>query len=59
MMGVAKKYGLTVIEDATEALGTKYTEGEYAGKWPAPSAMSACTASTENQKSLPPAPAAW
>lgn len=32
LMRVAKKYGLTVIEDATEALGTKYTEGEYAGK---------------------------
>lgn len=32
LMRVAKKYGLTVIEDATEALGTKYTEGEYAGR---------------------------
>ena len=33
IMEIAGKYGLTVIEDATEALGTKYTEGKYAGKY--------------------------
>ena len=32
IMDVAEKYGLKVIEDATEALGTYYTEGRYAGK---------------------------
>lgn len=32
IMKIAKKYNLRVIEDATEALGTKYTAGEYAGK---------------------------
>ena len=29
----AGTYGLKVIEDATEALGTKYTEGCYAGRY--------------------------
>lgn len=33
IMGTAKKYNLKVIEDATEALGTKYTDGLYAGKY--------------------------
>ena len=33
VMETAKKYNLKVIEDATEALGTKYTEGKYAGKY--------------------------
>lgn len=33
IMQVAKKHNLRVIEDATEALGTYYTEGEYAGKF--------------------------
>ena len=33
IMEVADKYGLIVIEDATEALGTKYTCGKYAGKY--------------------------
>lgn len=33
IMETAKKYHLTVIEDATEALGTRYTEGKYAGKY--------------------------
>lgn len=33
IMGTAEKYGLKVIEDATEALGTKYTEGKYACKY--------------------------
>lgn len=33
IMDVAEKYRLYVIEDATEALGTKYTEGRYAGKY--------------------------
>ena len=33
IMDTAGKYNLKVIEDATEALGTKYTEGRYAGKY--------------------------
>lgn len=33
IMDIADKYQLKVIEDATEALGTKYTEGRYAGKY--------------------------
>ena len=33
IMDVAEKYNLKVIEDATEALGSKYTEGRYAGKY--------------------------
>lgn len=33
IMDVADTYGLKVIEDATEALGTYYTEGKYAGKY--------------------------
>lgn len=33
IMDLAEKYGLKVIEDATEALGTKYTEGRFAGKY--------------------------
>lgn len=33
IMATAEKYNLKVIEDATEALGTKYTEGKYAGKY--------------------------
>ena len=33
IMEVADKYALKVIEDATEALGTQYTEGKYAGKY--------------------------
>lgn len=33
IMQVAKKYALLVVEDATEALGTYYIEGEYAGKF--------------------------
>ena len=30
---VARRFNLRVIEDATEALGTKYTEGPYAGRF--------------------------
>lgn len=30
---IAKKYNLKVIEDATEALGTYYTEGEFKGRY--------------------------
>lgn len=30
IMSIAQRYRLKVIEDATEALGTKYTEGKYA-----------------------------
>lgn len=33
IMDVAKKYNLKVLEDATEALGTYYTEGRYKGKY--------------------------
>ena len=33
IMATASKYNITVIEDATEALGTRYTEGKYAGKY--------------------------
>ncbi len=33
IMDIASKYKLKVIEDATEALGTYYTEGRYAGKY--------------------------
>lgn len=33
IMDIAKQYHLTVIEDATEALGTYYTDGKYAGKY--------------------------
>lgn len=33
IMDIAGKYNLLVIEDATEALGTRYTEGKYAGKY--------------------------
>ena len=33
IMGTAAKYNIIVIEDATEALGTCYTEGKYAGKY--------------------------
>lgn len=33
IMETAQKYNLKVIEDATEALGTKYTEGKYKGKY--------------------------
>lgn len=33
IMKIAEKYNLIVIEDATEALGTYYTEGKYKGKY--------------------------
>ena len=33
IMDIAKSYNLKVIEDATEALGTYYTEGRYTGKY--------------------------
>ncbi|MBE6106908.1 MAG: LegC family aminotransferase [Anaerovibrio lipolyticus] len=33
IMDIAKKYNLTVIEDATEALGSKFTDGPLAGKY--------------------------
>lgn len=33
IMDTADKYGLKVIEDATEALGTKYFVGRYSGKY--------------------------
>lgn len=31
LMKLSEKYNLKIIEDATESLGTKYTEGEFAG----------------------------
>ncbi|MBR4085165.1 MAG: LegC family aminotransferase [Lachnospiraceae bacterium] len=33
IMNIAEKYNLKVIEDATEALGTYYTDGKYAGRY--------------------------
>ena len=33
ILDIAKKYNLKVLEDATEALGTYYTEGKYKGKF--------------------------
>lgn len=33
IMEIAERFHLRVIEDATEALGSKYTEGKYAGKY--------------------------
>ena len=33
IMDIAKQYNFKVIEDATEALGTKYSSGKYAGKY--------------------------
>lgn len=33
IMDIAQTYGLAVIEDATEALGTRYTKGRYAGMY--------------------------
>ena len=33
IMDIAEKYNIKVIEDATEALGSKYTEGKYKGKY--------------------------
>ena len=33
IMSIASKYGLKVIEDATEALGSHFTEGKFAGKY--------------------------
>lgn len=33
LMKIAKEYNLKVIEDATEAIGTYYTAGEYAEKY--------------------------
>ena len=33
IMPIAEKYNIKVVEDATEALGTYYIEGKYAGKF--------------------------
>lgn len=33
LMEISEKYNLKIIEDATEALGTYYTEGKYKGKF--------------------------
>lgn len=32
ILGIAERFGLSVIEDATEALGTYYTSGRFCGK---------------------------
>ena len=32
ILGIARKYDIKVVEDATEALGTHYTEGSLSGK---------------------------
>ena len=33
ILPIAEKYNIRVVEDATEALGTYYTEGKYAGRF--------------------------
>ena len=33
IMAVAEQYNLKVVEDSTEALGTKYSSGKYVGKY--------------------------
>lgn len=33
ILEIAKKYNIIVIEDATEALGTRYTDGPFTGKY--------------------------
>ena len=33
LMNIAQKYNLTVIEDATEAIGSKYLSGSYTGRF--------------------------
>lgn len=33
ILAIAEQYNLKVVEDATEALGTRYTEGKYAEKY--------------------------
>lgn len=33
IMEIARRYNIKVIEDATEALGSKYTEGSFSGKY--------------------------
>lgn len=33
IMDIANQYNIIVIEDATEALGTRYTQGRFAGKY--------------------------
>lgn len=33
IMDIAEKYNLKVVEDATEAIGTYYTSGRYAGRY--------------------------
>ena len=33
LTGIARRYGLILIEDATEALGTRYTDDPFAGKY--------------------------
>lgn len=33
LMEIKRKYNLKIVEDATEALGSYYLEGEYAGKY--------------------------
>lgn len=33
IMEIARRYGLKVLEDATEALGSRFTEGRYRGRY--------------------------
>ena len=33
LIDIAREYGLKVIEDATEALGSYYSKGRYAGRY--------------------------
>jgi len=33
LMNLSKKYNIPVVEDATEAIGSRITEGKYAGKY--------------------------
>lgn len=33
IMEIAKEFRLKVIEDATESLGTKYSQGKYVGRY--------------------------
>ena len=33
LMAIARRYGLIMIEDATEALGTQYIDGPFKGKF--------------------------
>lgn len=53
IMEIADSYGLKVIEDATEALGTYYTEGKYIGNMQEPLDILVLLASMGTRLSLP------